>query len=184
MSLALISTSGVFTTNIVEGDKAETIAPIVSGVALTATGTSIDFTGIPNWVKRVTVMFNGVSTNGTTSILIQIGSGVIQTTGYVSGSVAGANNAGAAQTAGVNSTAGYIHYHTNAASSNSGAFVLTRLNATVWVGQGVMNSNAGTLNTFMSAGTVTLTGALDRVRITTVNGTDVFDAGTINIMWE
>jgi len=54
---------------------------IVSGTAVASTsGTSIDFTSIPSWVKRVTVMFAGVSTNGTGSYLIQIGdSGGIET---------------------------------------------------------------------------------------------------------
>ena len=33
-------------------------------------------------------------------------------------------------------------------------------------------------------GNVTLGGALDRIRVTTVNGTDLFDAGSINIMYE
>jgi hypothetical protein len=34
------------------------------------------------------------------------------------------------------------------------------------------------------AGDVALSGTLDRIRITTVNGTDTFDAGTINVSWE
>ena len=33
-------------------------------------------------------------------------------------------------------------------------------------------------------GELKLAGALDRVRITTVNGTDTFDAGSINILYE
>ena len=45
---------------------------ITAGTAVASTsGTSIDFTGIPSWVKRITVMFNGVSTNGTSNIQIQ-----------------------------------------------------------------------------------------------------------------
>jgi hypothetical protein len=39
-------------------------------------------------------------------------------------------------------------------------------------------------NALFGGGTVTLGGTLDRVRITTVNGTDTFDAGTINILYE
>jgi len=55
---------------------------ITSGTAVASTsGTSIDFTGIPSWVKRITVMFDVVSTNGSAIILIQLGdSGGIETT--------------------------------------------------------------------------------------------------------
>jgi hypothetical protein len=34
------------------------------------------------------------------------------------------------------------------------------------------------------AGHVSLSGALDRIRLTTVNGTDTFDAGSVNIIYE
>ena len=33
-------------------------------------------------------------------------------------------------------------------------------------------------------GSVTLSGALDRVVLTTVGGTDTFDAGSVNIIYE
>jgi hypothetical protein len=47
---------------------------ITSGTAVASTsGTSIDFTSIPLWVKRITVMFAGVSTNGTSPFLVQLG---------------------------------------------------------------------------------------------------------------
>ena len=60
-----------------------TLAPIVSGTAVASTsGTSIDFTGIPSWVKRITVMLNGVSTSGTSIVQVQIGSGSPTTSGY------------------------------------------------------------------------------------------------------
>jgi len=49
-----------------------TLAPIVSGTAVTASGTSVDFTGIPSWVKRITVVFNGTSLNASGSIIVQI----------------------------------------------------------------------------------------------------------------
>jgi hypothetical protein len=37
---------------------------------------------------------------------------------------------------------------------------------------------------FSSSGTKSLSATLDRIRITTVNGTDTFDAGSINILYE
>ncbi len=52
---------------------------ITSGTAVASTsGTSIDFTGIPSWVKRVTILFKGVSISSTSQFLIQLGSGSTQ----------------------------------------------------------------------------------------------------------
>jgi len=138
-------------------------------------GTSIDFTGIPSWVKRVTVILSGVSGSGTSNFLVQIGSGSIQNTGYVSSASAGT---------GATSTAGFIITQTvTAATNQSGLITLVTLGSNVWVGNGVLAfNNASVGNT--SGGNVTLGGTLDRLRITTVNGTDTFDAGTINIMYE
>jgi hypothetical protein len=153
---------------------------IVSGTAVASTsGTSIDFTGIPAWVKRVTVMFAGVSTSGTSPIQIQIGSGSIVTTGYSSilGNVVGAA-AGA-----TTYTSGFICANNiSAATTSKGSVIIANIASNSWVCQGILYSRADTAG--MSTGDVTLSGTLDRVRITTVNGTDVFDAGTINILYE
>ena len=121
-------------------------------------------------------MFNGVSTNGTSNFLVQIGSGSIQNTGYVSTASSGAGT--------TTSTAGFIITQTvTAATNQSGLITLVTLGSNVWVENGVLAfSNASVGNT--SGGNVTLGGTLDRLRITTVNGTDTFDAGTINILYE
>lgn len=150
-----------------------------SGTAVTATGTSVDFTGIPSWVKRITVMFNGVSTNGASPIQIQIGSGSITTTGYVSGE-GGVTTASAAR---VTSTTGLIVAATSAISTSSGVHTIYLLSGTNYVSSGVIDNSGGAV-TCSSAGTITLSATLDRIRITTVNGTDTFDAGTINIIYE
>ena len=50
-----------------------------------------------------------------------------------------------------------------------------------------MNTTTGNSDTAQistGGGSISLAGTLDRVRITTVNGTDTFDAGTINIRYE
>ena len=143
-------------------------------------GTSIDFTGIPSWVKRVTVMFDGVSTSGTSVKLIQIGdSGGIEATSYLSTSTrmtgAGVNTAG--------STVGFNINSVVAADLLQGAISICTLGSNKWVASGLVAENATTL-TITSAGNKTLSGTLDRVRITTVNGTDTFDAGSINIIYE
>lgn len=151
---------------------------VVSGTAVASTsGTSIDFTGIPSWVKRVTISFGGVSTNGTSNYLIQIGSGSVTTSGYIS---TGGTNGGSTST----STAGcIITAATDAASTHFGQVVITLLNTNVYVINGLLGQS-GTNRNNMGQGWVTLGGALDRVRFTTVNGTDAFDAGTINILYE
>ena len=154
---------------------------ITSGTAVASTsGTSIDFTSIPSWVKRVTVMFTGVSTNSTSNWLIQIGSGSVDATGY--DAVGLYINASAANTA---SSAGFILPAQNASSSYSGFVTLNQLSSSsnIWTAFGSLCWSAGP-PVVQTTGSKTLSGALDRVRITTVAGTNTFDAGSINIMYE
>lgn len=160
---------------------------LISGTPVTASGTSVDFTGIPSWAKRITVMFNGVSTNGASAVIVRIGtSGGIQTTGYITlGAYAGAsNNAG-----GGSATDGF-YIDTGGPTSASiryGSCVLTLLDSAngTWVQSSLTGHAIGAAYYMMGlGGTKTLSGTLDRVRITTANGTDAFDSGTINIMWE
>ena len=157
-----------------------TLYPIVSGTAVASTsGTSIDFTGIPSWVKRITVMFNGVSTNGVANYLIQLGSGSFVTTGYVSASsILEATTTTTAYTAG-------IGIRSNSASAvNNGIVLLTNITGNTWCAQGTLSITTSTTGTLTVGGSVALSGTLDRVRITTINGTDTFDAGSINILYE
>jgi len=161
--------------------------PLVSGTAKNSTsGTSIDFspadnTGIPSWAKRVTVMFSGVSTSGTSPFLIQLGAGSVTTTGYVSQ---------ACQTAGSNghttSTAGLVVLQAAvAADLYYGIVRIATLGSNLWSSNGVLaTSTAGRINHSAGGTSTALSGTLDRIRITTVNGTDTFDAGSINIMYE
>ena len=156
---------------------------LVSGTAVASTsGTAIDFTGIPSWVKRVTVMFSGVSTNGTSPPQIQIGAGSVATTGYL-----GANSIVGVGTAGANFTSGFgIGVNTaNWAGTNiaHGNVILTLLSGNIWVVNGVI-SVSNSAYVYFTAGSLALSGTLDRIRITTTNGTDTFDAGSINIMYE
>jgi len=153
---------------------------LATAVASTS-GTSIDFTSIPSWVKRITVMFSGVSLSGTSDYLIQLGdAGGVEATGYVA---TGNFYNGSNQTDNVNSTSGFVINSASTASILiSGQMVLTLLGSNVWVAG--HNTVLSTTSVGNGAGTKTLSDTLDRVRITTVNGTDTFDAGTINIMYE
>jgi len=138
----------------------------------------VDFTGIPSWVKRITVMFNGVSLSGTSNFLVQLGSGGITTTGYTSSSGAAAN---ASNVAIITSTSGFIVSVNSAARTMNGIMTITNINSNSWVEAGNLNASDIIGNT---TGIVSLSGTLDRIRITTVNGTDTFDAGSINILYE
>jgi hypothetical protein len=141
-------------------------------------GTSVDFTDIPSWVKRITVMFNGVSTSGTSSILIQLGdSGGIENTGYL-GSAAIAGLSTTSYTAGFG-----IESVGAAAAVRHGSLVLTNISANTWVASTAM-SRSDFAYAMCGGGSKATSATLDRIRITTVNGTDTFDAGTINILYE
>lgn len=158
-----------------------TLAPIVSATAVASTsGTAFDFTSIPSWVKRVTVMLSGVSTSGTSNILVQIGTGSVTTSGYLgSGCFVQTGT-----TVAINVTTGFP-LSTNVAATTviHGSATICLLSSNLWAfSSNVARSDAGTV--ISGAGSVTLAGTLDRLRITTVNGTDTFDAGTINIMYE
>lgn len=171
------TTASNFTQTLVE--TTGTLAPIVSGTAVASTsGTSIDFTGIPSWAKRITVMFNGVSTSGSSNILIQIGSGSVTTSGYAS--QAWTTTGGGVVTTGLIAT-----FSGPATNTNSGVIVLSLITSNTWVSLGLLTYTNTTSVGVQSAGnSPALSGTLDRVRITTVNGTDTFDAGSINILYE
>jgi hypothetical protein len=150
---------------------------ITSGTAVASTsGTSIDFTSIPSWVKRITVMFSGVSTSGTSNIQIQIGAGSVDTASYVS--TASTNGTSLAS-----STTGFLVAATTAAATTvNGWYAICLLGSNAWTGGGSLGRADGNMNN--AGGAKTLSGTLDRVRITTVNGTDTFDAGSVNILYE
>ena len=160
-----------------------TIYPIVPSTAVASTsGTSIDFTSIPSWVERITIMFQGVSTNGSSITQIQLGtSGGIVTSSYLgSGFIAADANTPAI----VNMSSGFLTSGFGAAGYiRHGSIVISNITGNSWVAHGITGQSDSTrIN--MCGGSISLSGTLDRVRITTVNGTDTFDAGSINILYE
>jgi hypothetical protein len=184
-----IADNNVTTTKI--ADNTITTAKIVNGAVTAAkrsedltletakastSGTSVDFTGIPSWVKKITVMFDGVSGVGTSNLLMRIGSGSIATSGYTSTVERSGNSA-------VTNTSGYILSLSNASTSVwFGVGTIVNITGNTWVMSITMMLNG--VAAYFAVGSVALGGTLDRIRITTVNGTDTFDAGTINIMYE
>lgn len=156
---------------------------IKSGTAVASTsGTSIDFTSIPSWVKRVTVMFNGVSTNGTSNPIIRIGAGSVDVTGYASGLAFATTSS---STAIGPATTGFPWGGSTAANTIYANATLNLLGSNLWVYSltGYLESS-GVAYGMSAGGSKTLSGTLDRVRITTFGGTDTFDAGSINILYE
>jgi hypothetical protein len=142
-------------------------------------GTSVDFTGIPSWVKRVTVMFGAVSTNGSSIILLQLGSGSVQTTGY-SGTIWTDASSG-------QFTTGFPVFSPVGAANNAAGIVqLISMGSNVWAQSGILAFGNVQSTGWSSAGFTqsSLSGALDRIRITTVNGTDTFDGGSLNLLLE
>ena len=160
------------------------VSLITSGTAVASTsGTSIDFTSIPSWVKRITVMFNGVSLSGTSDIQIQLGvSGTPETTGYTT-NYSRSNSTGIATSTGITDGFTVTGGVGIAANLLYGPFVLSLLGSNTWVGSGVFYS-AGTSYIVNNSGAKTLAGTLNMIRLRSLNGTDTFDAGSINILYE
>jgi hypothetical protein len=164
---------------VLDGSNLTTTGVINSGTAVASTsGTSIDFTGIPAGVKRITVMFNGVSTSGTSQILIQIGAGSVTTTGYTcSGTYTGTT------TGMYTTTSGFLAACAlSGGDSFRGLATVATLGSNAWVSSGNFGRQDGYQQSH--GGAISLGGTLDRVRITMANGTDTFDAGSINILYE
>jgi hypothetical protein len=159
------------------GSRAQ-LQRIVRATAVASTsGTSIDFTGIPAWVERITVMFQNVSSNGSSNFLIQLGdSGGIENTGYL-----GAGNTAGSATS---YTTGFGSPVPNtAASIVQGVLTIQNITGNSWVASGAF-SRSDAAAAGVTIGSKTLSDVLTQIRLTTVNGTDTFDAGTVNIIYE
>ena len=163
---------------------ATTIQGIIkSGTAVSASSTAVDFTGIPSWVKRITVLIADVSTNSTNACLMQFGSsGTIQTTNYKArNNFVGGNN--------LTSTSGFPWGVNGGAASNTfrGSFMCNLVDAStnVWVVNGCVEVQDGNASSALTQGRVTLSGTLDILRLQAgTAGTETFDAGTVNIIYE
>lgn len=165
------------------GGNTATVNGILPGVnrgtSTSMSGSAVDFTGLPSWVKRVTLSFNSVSLSGTDSILVQLGSTTFTTTGYSStGSFIASGVASVATSA---SSAGFLIALSLATRDFSGNMRILNQTGNVWTQQngGSVAGSGG----HVGGGVVTIGGVLDRVRVT-VTGTDTFDAGSVNIFWE
>lgn len=145
---------------------------------------AIDFTSLPSWIKRITFMINGMSASGTSPLQIRLGtSGGFVTSGYSSG-VAAISSASAALGAALFTTGFYVGGFNANTDTLSATVFINKLRENIWsyTGTAVRTGNVATY--FHAAIPQTLSGALTQVRLTTVNGTDTFDAGSVNILYE
>ena len=157
--------------------------PLTQGTSqATTSGTSKDFT-IPSWAKRITVMLQGVSTSGTSPPRIRLGTGgTPATSGYV-----GVTAAQITGTSAAGLSAGFDVQSSWATGTNTfnGTFEFSLVSGNTWACTSVLGvTGSGTVGLNVLGGYVTLSGALDIVRLTTVNGTDTFDAGSVNILYD
>lgn len=146
-------------------------------------GTSIDFTGIPSWAKRITVMLAGVSSSGTSNFMIQLGTGSTPT--YTASGYVGQVSRQASTDTFVSFSTGFVLQDNTAATDvRSGVINILNITENTWVESGITGISTALSGNNNSSGYVPLAAALTAVRITTVGGTDTFDAGSINIMYE
>jgi hypothetical protein len=160
------------------------VGGLVSGTAVASTsGTSIDFTLIPSWVKRITVMFSEVSLAAAGTVRIRVGtsSGLV-TTGYTGGIVTNTLAPAITMTNLNASPEGMAGFSTTAATATiTTQYIISNLSGNIWVCTG-MAYRFGDGIFQNSAGGITLSGTLDRVSV--VATTSSFDAGSINILYE
>ena len=153
---------------------------VLSTSVASTSGTEIDFTEIPSWVKRVTVMFSAVSTSAGTSLIIRLGdSGGIETADYESA----CSNLSASISSNASVVGLLLAVYGSADAAFSGSITISNFSGNQWVSTGVLGRD-DTNASHASGGRKELSGTLDRIRITTINGTHTFDAGAINIMYE
>lgn len=177
----LVPTPPNNTTTFLRGDGTFA-APATSGLTLgtavsLTTQTAIDYTGLPAGIKRLTISFQGVSTNGTDRWLVQIGNTTFATTGYVGQAYSGAGGS-------ANSSGFEINNNVVAANNHNGQIVITKVDTNTYAQFGIVASQTISNSLVNSGGSIALASELERVRITTASGANQFDAGKINIAYE
>jgi hypothetical protein len=153
---------------------------LVQATAQTASGSSVDFTGIPSWVKRITVTMTDISfaAAGVSRIRLGTSSGLV-TSGYTSTSTVFQIT----PAIGITSiTDGIGAFSTSAAATVvTGQFIIVNVTGNTWQANGYITRLADNQTQALS-GFIALGGTLDRLSL--VATTSTFDAGTINILYE
>lgn len=152
-----------------------------ASVNLSSTAVTLSNT-IPTWATRITVMLGSVSLSGSAAVLIQLGNGSVETSGYQANSASIPDSISPST---LNSAVGFPVFIAGAAQSFSGAFTFTKMidSSNTWTCTGTFTRHDGAI-LIVSAGRKSFSGAPTVVRITTTNGTDTFDAGNAAVSWE
>jgi hypothetical protein len=178
-----VDASGNVTTTLANGivTPAKLSQPMTLMTGVAASTASVVYTGIPSWAKRITIMFYEISITGANHILVRLGtpSGFEQT-GYKSQMTilnAGSSTAG--------STIGFIMHWPEPNSFSNGTMTISHMGSNVWTSSGTYQWTGSSNSTIVSGGSKVLTtGVLDRVQILSGNGSDTFDSGSVNVMYE
>lgn len=155
----------------------------VRGTAQTPSGSSVDFTGIPSWVKRITMVMTDVSFAAAGVARIRLGtSGGLVSTGY-GGIIFAINTSPTITATGLNVTPEGVGgiVSTGAATTINAQFIIVNVTGNTWQCNGGAARTGDTSGNFGN-GFIALAGTLDRVSL--VATTSTFDGGTINILYE
>jgi hypothetical protein len=158
----------------------------VLGTAVSASGTSVDFTGIPSWAKRVVLTLSVVSFDtANDNLLFQIGdSGGVETSGY-GGSTSMVS--GATTTSSATISSGFNTNDTAATAGSNWRGVVTfdfNNDSNSWFISAIISNNTFAARVHNITGGKALSATLDRVRVTSVSGTSNFDNGIISMYYE
>jgi hypothetical protein len=177
----IITTAEIATGAVTQAKRSE---QLTLGTAVASTsGTAIDFTNIPSWVKRITLMLDGVSTSAAGIPTIRIGTASgIENTGYIA-AVSAIGTSTCATQSGV--VSGFELVTTGLATyTYAGQYILTNITGNIWILTGSLHVGGVTASQQFTSGRKTVASILTRLQLTTTGGTDTFDAGTVNIMYE
>lgn len=183
LASSAVTTAKVADASITRAKLGESVISL-SDAQATQNGTYKDFSGIPSWARRVVLLLYGVSTNGASDILIQLGGASPVTSGYINGQSTFAWGSGILNTT---STAGIPIYNNSATYVWSGRVVMELLEPGLnnWVVTATLNNTVTSPAMVISSGIAALgANVLAMVRITTASGTPALDAGYASISWE
>ena len=153
---------------------------MVTAEVATTSGNSVAVTGLPVGIRNIAVFLQDVSSTGSNEFALQVSTGTtFATSGYKAASWNGAN-------VDARATGLMLTYGVAAGETRDGAIRLALADVTnnTWVSTGLLNQGSSSSLMNGSSGTKSLSGALTQIRITTVGGSDTFDAGSINLMYQ
>jgi len=157
---------------------------IASATTVASTsGTAIAFTNIPSWAKKITIIFFEVSVSGSSQMIVQIGNGTYENTGYQNG-IGGVTSAAVVSPYGGSDGFPITATGQTGGSNVSGTMTLNLISTSTYIA--TVNSKMTSSATFCSGAAykTSSSGVIDRLQITTSGGSQTFDNGSINIFYE